>query len=195
MAIQTITQNRYTTYALGLAVLCFTGYRLLTNQINWVGNWPLWDAVRWSDISMLELDRTALVLSRLLAVGLAVFLVVLTLALFRRREWDATRIVHRLRPRRSSLATLTAGSLGGASRSSPASGWRSRWAGATKAARPRSRQRITGERTWPRIATPRCPISKHVALELDLFPERSRYHVAGTYDLINPASSRSTRSC
>ena len=99
MAVHTITQNRYTTYALGLAVLCFTGYRLLTNQINWVGNWPLWGAVRWSDISVLELDRKALVLSRLLAVSLAVFLVVLTLALFRRREWDATRVVHRLRPR------------------------------------------------------------------------------------------------
>ena len=27
MAVHTITQNRYTTYALGLAVLCFTGYR------------------------------------------------------------------------------------------------------------------------------------------------------------------------
>ena len=68
MAVHTITQNRYTTYALGLAVLCFTGYRLLTNQINWVGNWPLWSAVHWSDISVLELDRRALVLSRLLAV-------------------------------------------------------------------------------------------------------------------------------
>ena len=106
MAVHTITQNRYTTYALCLAVLCFTGYRALTNQINWVGNWPLWSAVRWSDISVLELDRTALILSRLLAVSLAVFLVVLTLALFRRREWDPIRVVHRLSPRALSLATL-----------------------------------------------------------------------------------------
>ena len=43
--VQTITQNRYTTYALSLAILYFTGYRLGTNQINWVGNWPLWSAV------------------------------------------------------------------------------------------------------------------------------------------------------
>ena len=44
--MHTITRNRYTTYALCLAVLCFTGYRALTNQINWVGNWPLWSAVQ-----------------------------------------------------------------------------------------------------------------------------------------------------
>ena len=67
MAVHTMTQNRYTTYALALGVLCFTGYRVVTDQFNWVGNWPLWSAVRWSDISVLELDRTALVLSRLLA--------------------------------------------------------------------------------------------------------------------------------
>ena len=82
MAIHAITGNRYTTYALALAVLCFTGYRALTNQINWVGNWPLWGAVRWSDISILELDRRALVLSRLLAASTAVFLVALTLRFF-----------------------------------------------------------------------------------------------------------------
>lgn len=83
MAVHAITQNRYTTYALCLAILCFTGYRALTRQINWVGNWPLWTAVRWSDISILEFDRTALILSRTLAVSLAVLLMVLTLALFR----------------------------------------------------------------------------------------------------------------
>ena len=74
LVVHTITQNRYTTYALSLAVLAFTGYRLLTNQINWVGNWPLWSAVRWSDISVFEFDRKALYLSRLFAVSLAMFL-------------------------------------------------------------------------------------------------------------------------
>src|SRR5262249_36537259 len=71
-AVHTLTQSRYATYAIALAVLFFTGYRLLTNQVNWLGNWPLWDAVRPSDMSVLELDRRALVLSRLLAVGSAV---------------------------------------------------------------------------------------------------------------------------
>jgi len=185
MTVQTITQNRYTTYALGLAILYFTGYRVQTNQINWVGNWPLWDAVRWSDISVLELDRTALVLSRLLAVGLAVFLVVLTLACFRRREWDATRVVHRLSPRALSRTLLRLapwmvlplfagiwlalevswGHDGGAAKKQEKDYWRKNMATYLDA---------------------KVPDLKHVALDLDLYPERSRYHVSGKYDLINP---------
>ncbi len=113
MALHAITQSRYTTYAVGLAVLWFTGYRLLTNQINWVGNWPLWSAVRWSDISVLELDRTALILSRLFATSLAVFLVVLTLAFFRRRDWDAIRVVHRPEPAAFVPRFLATDPLGG----------------------------------------------------------------------------------
>ncbi len=88
IAVHTLTRNRYTTYAIGLGVIGFTAYRLLVNEINWVGNWPLWSAVRWSDISMLEIDRKALVLSRLLAVGAAVFFLALTVRDFRRRESD-----------------------------------------------------------------------------------------------------------
>ena len=162
----------------------FTGYRLLTNQINWVGNWPLWSAVRWSDISVLELDRTALVLSRLFATSLAVFLVVLTLAFFRRREWDAIRVVHRLSPRplfRASwrlipwaVLPLFAGIWlalevgwgheGGAAKKQEKDYWRKNLATYLDA---------------------KVPDLTHVELDLDLFPERSRYHVTGTYDLIN----------
>src|SRR5262249_48926395 len=69
----TLTQSRYAAYAIALAVLFFTGYRLLTNQVNWLGNWPMWDAVRASDMSVLELDRRAVLLSRLLAIGSTVF--------------------------------------------------------------------------------------------------------------------------
>jgi ABC-2 type transport system permease protein len=184
MVVHTATQNRYTTYALCLAVLCFTGYRALTNQINWVGNWPLWNAVRWSDISVLELDRTAMVLSRVLALGLAVFLVVLTLALFRRRDWDPVRVVHRLGPRALAPATLRKtpwmvlpivagiwlalevswGHDGGAAKKQEKDYWRKNMATYRDA---------------------KVPDPTHVELSLDLFPERSRYHVAGRYDLIN----------
>jgi ABC-2 type transport system permease protein len=185
MAVHTITQNRYTTYAVGLAVFFFTGYRVLTNQINWVGNWPLWEAVQWSDISVLELDRRALVLSRVLAVSLAVLLVVLNLVFFRRREWDATRVVHRLGPRALFRSTvrlapwlalplfasiwlaleISWGYEGGAAKKQEKDYWRKNMATYRDA---------------------RIPDLKHVALELDLHPERSRFHAKGTYDLINP---------
>ena len=98
IAVHTLTRNRYTTYAIGLGVIGFTAYRLLANEINWVGNWPLWSAVRWSDISVLEIDRKALVLSRLLAVGAAVFFLALTVRTASRRESDPVRVMHRLRP-------------------------------------------------------------------------------------------------
>ena len=106
---------------------------------------------------MLELDRKALVLSRTLAVSTAVFLVALTLACFRRREPDATRILHRLSPLplfRSFLKLapwvvlpLVAWDLAGARGE----------LGPSREAPPRSRKRITGARTWPHIATPRSP--------------------------------------
>ena len=186
MALHTITQNRYTTYALGLAVICFTGYRLLTNQINWVGNWPLWDAVSWSDISVLELDRRAMVLSRLLAVGTAVFLVVLTLALFRRREWDSSRVVNRLSPlallRRSlRLAPWLALPLFVGIWLALEVSWGHGGGIAKKQEKDYWRKNIATYRDA------RVPDLKHVELELDLFPERSRYHAQGTFDLVNPS--------
>jgi ABC-2 type transport system permease protein len=184
MALHTMTQNRYTTYALGVAVLGFTLYRSLTNQINWVGNWPLWRALSWSDISVLELDRVALVLSRIVAVSAAVFLVVLTLALFRRREWDPIRFIHRLGPRALSVATLRKapwmivplvagiwlaldvswGHEGGAAKKQEKDYWRKNMATYRGA---------------------RIPDLKRVELSLDLFPDRGGYKIAGTYDLTN----------
>jgi hypothetical protein len=184
MAVQALTQNRYTTYALGLAVLYFTGYRLGTGQINWAGNWPMWDAVRGSDMSVLELDRRALVLSRVMAVGLAVFLALLTIRSFRRREPDAIRLLHRLRAPvllRTALRfvlwavlPLVAGTWlalevswgreGGAIQKEEKDYWRRNVATYRDAA---------------------VPDLRHVALHVDLFPERSGYHARGTYDLVN----------
>jgi hypothetical protein len=106
MATLSITRNRYATYALGLAVLIFTGYRAATGKLSWVDNWPLWNVLRWSDISVLELDRRALALNRLMVLGLAVFLTALTAIFFGRREGDPTRLIHRLRPRPLFFLTL-----------------------------------------------------------------------------------------
>jgi ABC-type transport system involved in multi-copper enzyme maturation permease subunit len=189
LAIHTIVQNRYTTYALCLAILCFTGYRALTNQINWVGNWPLWQAVRWSDISVLELDRNALILSRVFAVSTAIFLVVLTLTCFRRRDLDSTRILHRLSPLplfRSSLKLfpwvviplvaltwlaleVSWGREGGRAKKQEKDYWRKNLATYRDA---------------------RVPDLSHVSLDLELFPETSRYRVTGTFELKNPGDQR-----
>jgi ABC-2 type transport system permease protein len=184
MAIHAIVQNRYTTYALCLAVLSFTGYRALSNQINWFGNWPLWSAVHWSDISIFELDRTALILSRTLAVGLAIFLVVLTLALFRRREWDPIRLIQRLSPRPLVLATLrkipwVAVPLFAGTWLALAVSWGYEGGAAKKQEKDYWRKNMATYRDA------KIPDATHVDLKLDLFPERGRYHVRGSYDLVN----------
>ena len=160
------------------------GLRALTNQINWVGNWPLWGAVRWSDISVLELDRTALVLSRILALGMAVFLVVLTLALLPpprvgpdpcrppaepadTRPRDARKVPWMVLPLFAGIwlaLDVSWGYEGGAAKKQEKDYWRKNMATYRDA---------------------RIPDPKHVELNLDLFPERSRYHVTGKYDLIN----------
>ncbi len=184
MTVHTVTQNRYTTYALCLAALYFTGYRALTNQINWVGNWPLWSAIKWSDISVLEVDRPALVLSRILAVSTAVLLIALTLALFRRRESDPIKMIHRLAVRSILLATLkkapwmvipivTAIWLG------LSISWGSQGGTAKK----------QGKDYWRKnLATygdARTADLTHVALNLDLYPDKGRYHAAGEFSLVN----------
>jgi len=97
-AILAITRNRYTTYGVCLGVLIFTGYRQLTAKMNWVGNWDMWGALTWSDMALFELDRVAIVLNRLMVLGLTVFFTVIAVRFFPRREHDGVRIIERLRP-------------------------------------------------------------------------------------------------
>jgi ABC-2 type transport system permease protein len=184
MAVQAVTQSRYATYPLALAVIIFTGYRLFTNEINWVGNWPMWDAVLASEMSVVELDRQAVVLSRVAAVGLAVFFGVLAIRYYHRRELDATRIVHRLRPRAVAGTALRLapwallpvvvliwlavdvgrGREGDIAKKQEKDYWR---------------KNIATYRDAP------IPGLRGVVLDLDLFPERSGYHARGTFDLVN----------
>jgi ABC-2 type transport system permease protein len=98
LAVQAATGQRYVTYGVGLGVIFLTLYLLLTDKLDWVGNWALWGALRWSDLGTFELDRQALVLSRVLALGLAVLFTVLAVQLFGRRQADAIGILHRLQP-------------------------------------------------------------------------------------------------
>jgi ABC-2 type transport system permease protein len=99
MAVQTAFGQRTVTYGVCMAALALTGYRAVTGTINWVGNWPLWRAVRWSELGPFEVDRRALLLSRLAAAGMAGCLAVIAVRAFRRREPDAMGTVHRLQPR------------------------------------------------------------------------------------------------
>jgi ABC-type Na+ efflux pump permease subunit len=108
-AVYAATSSRYATYAIGLAAMILSGWFQMRNHMNWVFNWDLWSATRWTDLATFQYDALPLALNRVTMLGLAVFLTVLTVRLFERRERDATNTLLRLRPgaMAGSLASLS----------------------------------------------------------------------------------------
>ena len=184
MTVFSVTKNRYVTYAIGLAVLIFTGYRQATNQINWVGNWPVLNALRWSDISILEFDRSALFLNRATAIGLAISLTVLTARFYGRRDRDVVRLAHRFRPAalfRTALLLLPFAVV-------PVATGAALWVlidrgfqGQAVQARAKDywRKNLSTYKDWP------LPDITAVDLDVALDPDHGRLKVSGTYDLVN----------
>jgi len=98
-AVYALVGNRFAAYGVCLGAIAFTLYRQLTGQMNWVGNWFLWTGGRWSDISVLEIDRQAIVLNRIMVLGLAALFFVIAVRVFQRRAWDPTRTFAGLSPK------------------------------------------------------------------------------------------------
>ena len=100
-------RSRYTVYGLGLGLLIYTVYRMNVGEaLSWVTNWIAWNSMAlWSDMGAFSLHGRALLLNRLLYLSLVPLLLVLAGKWLARQEFDATRILHRLRPK----ALLTSG--------------------------------------------------------------------------------------
>ena len=97
-ATYALAKNRYTTYGITLAGFALTVYLAIADKLNWIGNWPLWGTLRWSDMSVLEFDRTALALNRLFVLSLAAGFLRFAVRYFPRRAGDAIGVLHSLRP-------------------------------------------------------------------------------------------------
>lgn len=97
-AVQGVFARRYLTYGLGLGVVALMGYLQVTGHMNWVGNWWLWESLQWTDMGLFELDRKALVLSRLTALGMTALFIAVAVQGFARREADAIGVFNRARP-------------------------------------------------------------------------------------------------
>ena len=183
-AILALTRGRYATYALGFAALVYSARRFLNDEMNWLGNWPLWKAVRWSDLSILELDRQALILSRVWVLALAAGFTALTVVWFTRRERDATSLYQRIRPRALLILALRIAPVvvpivvvgvvlgrmidvgtGGDSRKKQGKDY---W-----------KQNLA---TWKDA---RIPDIKAVDITMELEPASSWFRVSGTYTLVN----------
>ncbi|MGZ3458718.1 MAG: M1 family aminopeptidase, partial [Archangium sp.] len=98
LAAWAVARGRFGAYGLGLGVLVLTGYLALTHKMTWVTNWPLWGAVRWTDLGAFQLDRPALVLNRMAALSLAAFFLAVAVRFDPRRATDAVLTLGRLHP-------------------------------------------------------------------------------------------------
>jgi ABC-type transport system involved in multi-copper enzyme maturation permease subunit len=183
-AVRAVTGQRYASYGVCLGALALTGYLLLTGKMSWLGNWPLWSALRWSDLSVFEIDRRALVLNRLFVLSLTALFTAVAAGAFQRRQPDAIGTLNRLSPRQLSrqalrlapflalplvlgilLATTVRNGIEGAV--------------AQKKAHDYWKQNLA---TW--VEAPKPAIAA-VDLDLSLAPQRHWLHNRGTYDLVN----------
>lgn len=98
-AVHALFGRRLVTYGVCLGALALTFYiQFVEASMSWAGNWWIWDALQWSDMGLFELDRQALVLNRLMVLGLAVFFVAVAVEAYDRRQADAIGLARRLQP-------------------------------------------------------------------------------------------------
>jgi len=93
-----VSGNRFVSYAMGLAAIAYTGWKQTSGEMNWVGNWNLWNAATWTDFGALDPNTSSLFLNRLFWLAIAMFLIALAVRIFPRKDYDSAQIFDRLRP-------------------------------------------------------------------------------------------------
>lgn len=183
--VHSLTRNRYSSYAIGLAALIATGYFQMNGDMNWAFNWDAWNVVRWSDMGTFELNRMPLILNRLMVLGLAMLFTRAAVRFFQRQEADANRIIHRLHPlnllreaiRMAPFAAIPA-ILGATLYLQVDRGFQGDVA--QKRQKDYWRRNIA---TWKDAET---PATLNVDLDVELRPADRWFHVKGSYLLSNP---------
>ncbi len=185
LAVAALVPNRYITHAVCLGILIVTGYKQLSGEMNWAGNWDAWSVIRWSDMGPLELNRLPLLLNRLMVISLAGLFVTLAVRIFARRDFDGARIVHRLQPKPLLIQVLkllpfmvgplvlggwlyvevSNGFQGERSREKQKDYWRQNTA------------------TWRDVP---FPAIASVEIDLELDPPRRWFRTNGRYEIYNP---------
>ena len=183
-AAWTLVRNRYTTYGIALGVIGVTTWATVTDRLSWPTNWALWTGVRWTDMGTLEFDRVALVLNRLLWLSLAVAFWRMAARLYPRTARDTVSLVHAWswpqiwRACRRASPFLVAPALFGAALVRQVS----RGPDGSRAVK-------TGKDYWRKnVATwtdAPLPWLKAVDLDLTIEPAARRFHVTGSYLILN----------
>lgn len=183
-AVLAVVRERSAAYAIGLAALMLSGYHAVSGGATWVTNWTLAGALRWSDMGTFELNGTALLLNRMMVIGLGLFFAAVTVQLFARTERDAIATLGRLRP---------AGLLRGALRLAPfallplAAG--SVLAGKITAGFQGDPAADRAQTYWRRNVAAWTGVEPaaviHVDLNVDLDPPRRNAAIEGSFRMVN----------
>lgn len=183
-AVMAVVRHRSGALAIGLAALVLTGFQFMSGAMTWATNWPLWGALRWSDLGTFPLNGEALLWNRAAALALTVFLFAVAFTFLTRTERDATATLDRLRPRRLSRGALRLAPfalmpllIGGFLGIQVRTGFEGE--AAEERAEEYWRQNVA---TWSRVAPPEVT---RIDLKLDLEPSERRMRVEGSYAVIN----------
>lgn len=184
-AVMAIVRHRAAALAIGLAALVLTGFQFVSGSMTWVTNWPLWGALRWSDLGTFPLNGGALLWNRAAAAALTAFLFAVAFTFLTRTERDAAATLDRLRPRRLARGALRLAPfalmpllIGGFLGIQVRTGFQGETA--TERAEERWRQNAA---SWGGAVPPAVT---HLDVKLDLEPSERRMRVAGTYAVVNP---------
>ncbi len=192
MSVMTVVRHRTAGLGLGLLALLLTAVLFMSGEMTWVNNWPLWGALRWTDLGVFPLNGHALLLNRLAALAWAVAFGALAAVAFRRTEPDAVGSAARRAPRavlRTSLRVvpfaLAPVIVAGFLAIEVEQGWQGDSAVA-RAAAYRDRNVVP----W---ANATLPAIRAVEVSLDLAPRDRLVRVQGVYDMENDADSSVAR--
>ncbi|MBP9824530.1 MAG: ABC transporter permease subunit [Thermoanaerobaculia bacterium] len=191
-AVMVVLRSRNGTIAIGLAALAGTAVLFVTGGLSWVTNWPLWGALRWTDMGTFPLNGRALLWNRAAALAVTLFLFLLSRALLVRTERDAaasaTRL-HRGRLMRASLRLVPFLLLPLLIQGFLAIGIRQGAEGEPEIARAADyfRRNVAA---WSAVEPPRLA---RIDLRIDLEPAERRMALEGSYELENATAEPMAR--
>jgi ABC-2 type transport system permease protein len=190
-ATMALVRSRTGALAVGFVALLLTAAQFIRGSMTWVTNWPLWGSLRWTEFALFPLDGEALLLNRLLALGLAVALFGAARLLFVRTERDPAASGARRTPAAIGRLALRASPLVAL----PV------FTGAFLAVRVHNAYdgpvvertavayEATNQRTWGSVIP---AVIQHVDISVDIDPTRRALHVAGRYTLANRTTAPMT---
>lgn len=183
-AVMSLVQSRTAALAVGFVALLLTAAQFIRGSMTWVTNWPLLGSLRWTEFALFPLDGEALLLNRVLALGLAVALFGAARFLFVRTERDPAAARARRTPAAVGRLVLRASPLVALPM----------FTGAFLAVRVHdaydgpvveraaAAYEATNQRQWASVIP---AVIAHIDAEVVLDPTSRALRVDGTYDVVN----------